>query len=220
VKVRLYLALVIAAVPSVVGAEPDPMPTEETFGELPPLPNARVVSAPLIREVSMGAARPQLPAEPPPPPPSKLADLRKLVGSRPKDIRDPALLALAWARALHGIAIDANSGPRLVAWARKAQRLGAPGTAGPGDLLVFDRTEGDHADLVGLVVERDPRGVLEFVYLGGEVIRRGFVDPARPSMARDGVGAAVNTFLRHGRRHPPKGTRYLAGELVSHAIRM
>ena len=89
----------------------------------------------------------------------------------------------------------------------------------PGDILVFDRALGDGgADLVALVIARNTRGVLEFLYTGGGVIRRGFLDPARPSMRRDLDGAVVNTFLRHGKRWPPPGTRYLAGELVVHVI--
>ena len=74
-------------------------------------------------------------------------------------------------------------------------------------------------DLVAVVIGRDARGVAEMLYVGGGVIRRGFVDPARPSMRRDAAARVVNTFMRHGTRWPPKGTHYLAGELVSHVIR-
>ncbi|MBX3157958.1 MAG: hypothetical protein KF773_18465 [Deltaproteobacteria bacterium] len=213
-----WLSLVVALVPSVGFAAPgDPMPVEETFEPLPPHPGIRVVSAPQIREVS--AARAPMRSPTPPQVPS-LGELRKLVGTTVKDVRDPALVALGWARSIHTTSIAAASGPRLVAWARATQRLAAPAEAAPGDLLVFDRTDGDEADLVAIVVERDERGVLEFIYQGGVVVRRGFADPARPSLARDGVGNVVNTFLRHGRRQPPKGTRYLAGELLVHCVHL
>ena len=90
----------------------------------------------------------------------------------------------------------------------------------PGDLLVFDEIESDRdADLIAVVVARDERGVTEYVYASGGVIRRGFVDPNRPALRRDHEGRTVNTFLRTGRRWPPKGTHYLAGELLSAVIR-
>ena len=85
---------------------------------------------------------------------------------------------------------------------------------------MFDRAVGDgRADLVGVAIARDARGVVEFVWLGGGVVRRGFVDPARPRTRRDAARAVVNTFLRAGKRWPPKGTRYLAGELLAHVVR-
>jgi hypothetical protein len=91
--------------------------------------------------------------------------------------------------------------------------------AKPGDLLVFDHALGDSTnDLVALVLARDARGVTEFLYPGGGVIRRGFLEPTRVSSRRDVDGLVLNTFLRHGTRWPPKGTRYLAGELLSHVI--
>jgi hypothetical protein len=112
--------------------------------------------------------------------------------------------------------------PALVAWASARGKLLAPTEAAqPGDLLVFDRAVANRpSDLVALVIGRDARGVTEVVYAGGGVIRRGFVDPARPSTRRDLTGAVVNTFLRHGKQWPPKGTRYLAGELLAHVIRL
>jgi hypothetical protein len=69
------------------------------------------------------------------------------------------------------------------------------------------------------VIARDARGVLEYVYAGGGVVRRGFVDPARPTTRRDLTGSVVNTFMRHGKKWPAKGTRYLAGELLVHVVR-
>jgi hypothetical protein len=146
------------------------------------------------------------------------ADLRGLVGHH--DRRDAVLVALGWARQL-GARVGGPSGGELVAWARRQQLLAPPTeAAAPGDLLVFDRTEGDgRAELVGVVVARDLHGVTEFVYLGGEIVRRGFVDTERPSLARDPSGAVVNTYLCHVKRAmPPKGTRYLAGELLAHVV--
>jgi hypothetical protein len=147
------------------------------------------------------------------------SDLRGLVGQR--DTRDPYAIAIGW---LADIGIDihppATGGEHLVTWAQTAGML-APATdvAKPGDLLVFDHAVGDDSfDLVALAIARDARGVTEFVYAGGGVIRRGFLDPAHASSRRDLDGNILNTFLRHVRRMPPNGTRYLAGELLSHVI--
>jgi len=114
-----------------------------------------------------------------------------------------------------------SDGPDLVARADAAGHLAPPAAiAAPGDLLVFDRTEGTGAaDLVAVVVARDARGVTELVYVAGGVVRRGFVDATRPAVHRDAAGATVNTYLRAGRREPPPGTHYLAGELLAHVLR-
>ncbi len=147
-----------------------------------------------------------------------LVDVRALVGRR--DRRDPLAVVLGWAHAL-GEPIEATSGPALVAAAEAAGRLASPtAPIAPGDLLVFDRTDSDGgADLVALAIARDPRGVTELVYVAGGVVRRGFADPHHPAQRRDGNGAVLNTFLRAGKRWPPKGTHYLAGELLAHVIR-
>ncbi len=127
---------------------------------------------------------------------------------------------LAWSREL-GAPLAATSGAEVVSWAAEARRLRpALETPLPGDLLVFHQaTSDDPADLVALVIDRDARGVTEFLYLARGVVRRGLVDASRPSLHRDARGATVNTFLRHGKRWPAKGTRYLAGELLGHIIR-
>jgi hypothetical protein len=147
------------------------------------------------------------------------SDLRALVGQR--DSRDPYVIVLDW---LDDLGIDIHppdaGGESLVTWAQTAHML-APSTeaAKPGDMLVFDRAVTDEPfDLVGLAIARDGRGVTEFIYAGNGIIRRGFLDPTRASSRRDLDGLVLNTFLRHGKRWPPKGTRYLAGELLSHVI--
>ena len=194
----------------------------------------RVSSAPRIREASAAAAeavvaasavgredtRGQLPAPnridaaQPLPPARVPAELRALVGRRDK--RDPIEAALGWAREL-GMAVE----PDVVAWAEANGRLHDASTPPErGDLLVFDRVNSDDpADLVGVVITRDERSVTEFLYLGGGVIRRGFVDTTRPRTKRDKTGAIVNTFLRTGKRWPAKGSHYLAGEHLAHVIR-
>ena len=62
-----------------------------------------------------------------------------------------------------------------------AQELEQPGVglAGARGQDDVPRVDGE-ADLLAIVVARDPRGVTEFVYLGGGVYRRGFVDPTQP----------------------------------------
>jgi hypothetical protein len=113
------------------------------------------------------------------------------------------------------------AGQQLVDWAREAGVLHELDTPPePGDLLVFDEIEtAADADLIAVVVARDERGVAELIYASGGVVRRGFVDTNRPALRRDHEGLIVNTFMRSGGRWPPKGTHYLAGELLSHVIR-
>lgn len=196
----------------------------------------RVVTAPKIREASASAAEAiaaqpaaqpearsvlpaphRLPAGAPPPALHVPADLRALVGYRDK--RDPFAVALEWAHAL-GRTTDGLTAADLLTWAESSSRLGEPtDEARPGDLVIFDHATSDsEADLVAVVIERDARGVTEYIYLGGGVVRRGFVDPARPVTRRDPQGRVVNTYLRHGRRWPAKGTHYLAGELLADVV--
>lgn len=205
------------------------MPPEDPAGA-----RLRVVSAAPIRVVSAlsppsppppddaGRATLRAPhrgADPPPPPLRAPLDLRALVGRRDK--RDPLAAVAAWSREL-GAPLAAATGAEVVSWAAEAGRLRpAAETPLPGDLLVFDQATSDApADLVALVIDRDARGVTEFLYLAAGVIRRGLVDATRPALHRDATGATVNTFLRHGRRWPAPGTRYLAGELLGHVVRM
>ena len=56
------------------------------------------------------------------------------------------------------------------------------------------------------IVNLDQGGVVEVLYLGAGVVRR------------DGAGRVVNTALRHDRDQPPKGTRFMAGELFAGVI--
>jgi hypothetical protein len=148
------------------------------------------------------------------------ADLRAIVGQR--DRRDAFAVTFAWSHAL-GATLDPAlaTGSDLVTWATTSGRLASPtDPIHAGDLLVFDHTDGDApADLVALAIGRDDRGVLEMIYLAGGAVRRGFVDPRRPAKHRDDTGAIVNTYLRAGKRWPPKGTHYLAGELLAHVVR-
>lgn len=198
----------------------------------------RVVSAPPIREASAAAAlaittapaaraeaRAALPTPHATPSSAPLPaartpdDLRALVGRR--DPRDPIAAALTWARDL-GAPLEATTAADLLAWAERAGRLAEP-TATPraGDLLVFDHMTGDsEADLVATVIAHEERGVTEFLYVGGGVVRRGFVDASRPATKRDADRAVVNTFMRHGRRWPAKGSHYLAGELLAHVVHL
>jgi hypothetical protein len=199
-------------------------------------PAIRIATAPRIREASAAAALAiattptareearnalpathALPATAPLPTVRSPDDLRTLVGRR--DQREPTAAALGWARDL-GAPLEALTTAELLAWAERTNRLGAPtATAQPGDLLVFDHVTSDaEADLLAVVIARDERGVTELVYLGGGVIRRGFVDATRPSLRRDAEQKTVNTFLRHGRRWPAKGSHYLAGELLAHVV--
>lgn len=202
--------------------EPAPASPTEEYGP----DGVRIVRAPTIHEVSAAhpsRSRTQLPAPhrrpttAPPPQVRTAAELRALVGLR--EPRDGTLVALEWARQL-GTAIDGASIADVIAWGERRNRLADRAAAAmPGDLLVFERTSSDaDLDLIGIAIARDARGVTEFLYVAGGVIRRGFVDAARPTTKRDDKQRVVNTFVRHGRRHPPPGTRYLAGELLAHVV--
>jgi hypothetical protein len=186
----------------------------------------------------------RLPAEAAARPVRELADLRALVGRRDK--RDALAASLGWLRDFSLGLVDhdlreartanrmirellawADSNPSttiadLVDRARSHDQLGDPhDDIFAGDLLVFDRTDSDNpSDLVAIAIGRDVRGVVEFVYVAGGTIRRGFVDVKHPAQRRDASGAVLNTFMRAGKRWPPKGTHYLAGELVSHVVRL
>lgn len=147
-------------------------------------------------------------------------DLHDLVGRRESGL--PIAVTLGWARELGPLPADIASATELIAWAERTHRLhAATEQPGPGDLLVFDHATGDEpADLIAIVIGRDARGVLEMIYVAGGVVRRGFVDATRPRQRRDAEGAVVNTYLRHSKRQPPKGTRFLAGELLASVVRV
>jgi hypothetical protein len=148
------------------------------------------------------------------------AELRARVGSR--DARGDVAFAVEAAAAIHasGSIGAVPDGPALVELARARGGLaGSDAAIGAGDLLVFDRAAGGAAaSLVAVALGVDERGVVEMMYVARGVVRRGFVDPARPSVSRDADGRIVNTFLRHGTDYPPTGTRYLSGELLAHVI--
>ncbi len=143
------------------------------------------------------------------------ADLRGLVGLRDK--RTSIVAILGWAAEL-GLRTEATSGGELVAWAERMHRLrDRTAEARPGDLVVFSHVERDDFDLVGLTVARSG-SVTEFICLAGGVVRRGFLDAARPTLRRDPAGAIVNTHLRFGSKQPATNTSQFAGELLVHVI--
>lgn len=153
----------------------------------------------------------------PAPPIESIDDARRLVGLR--DPRPPLAAALAWSRQLTGRpAPDVTDGAGLVAWAQASDAWRAVPAIAPGDLIVFDRAVGGaRASLVAVALGRDARGVVEVLYLGAGVIRRGFFDVTRPALRRDRDGRIVNTALRHNGDQPPRGTHFLAGELFAGA---
>lgn len=197
----------------------------------PPIASAAAADAVAARAEASGIVTPaggvvisrlpapnRLPSDAPLLAPHTPTDLRALVGRRTK--ANAFDLAIAWADALGAVAPAVREGAPLISWAREASRLhDLDEPAQPGDLLVFDDIESDaEADLIAVVVARDDRNVTEFIYASGGVIRRGFFDANRPSLRRDHEGKVVNTFMRTGKRWPPKGTHYLAGELLAHVI--
>ncbi len=154
--------------------------------------------------------------------PATLDEARALAGHR--DPRPSITFALSVAAAVTGAPAPAfHDGAALVAWALEQGAWAAvPGAAiVAGDLVVFDRAvASEPASLIAVALDTDARGVIELLYLARGVVRLGHVDPARPTVARDRDGHAVNSYLRHTSDHPPAGTRYLAGELIRGRLRL
>ncbi len=153
--------------------------------------------------------------------------LRTWVGVRTKEV--PFVQVLMWHRTLQDRQVAAAQPATIAALVEQAQTNRAFVPAAElaltglrvGDLLVFDRAIDDApASLLGLVASIDARGVSEFFYVAGGVVRRGFIDPARPALVRDADRRVVNTFLRHKQNQPPAGTHFLTGELIAGAIRI
>ena len=231
--------------PLVRSVSAPPLPPRDTFdrsdaGDRPATRSGRSTAL---------AASPERPRGPRPPPPRRLAipaeplragntagddlaaRLRAHVGARDEDSHH-VTFALTALRSI-GSRLDpelaaAADGHALVEIARQRGALapagGGEGVVSPprlGDLLVFDNVTGtEPASLVAVAVSVDERGVVEFIYLARGVVRRGFVSPARPRDKRDDSGRVLNTFVRHSDGRDPRGTRYLAGELLAATIRL
>jgi hypothetical protein len=197
-------------------------------------PRIREAHAPTIRQVS--ALQSELPLSAPhrvivgatsPSKVSAVDDLRTLIGVRTK--LSPLQQIIAWQRGFDKIvptpepatgeawvahAETTSTFVPVIAMSQANQRLRS------GDVVVFDRVvDNESASLVALVIDTDSRGVSEFFYVAGGVIRRGYCDPNRPSMPRDSERRIVNTYVRHNQNQPPSGTHFLAGELIRGAIR-
>lgn len=152
-------------------------------------PGIRTVSAPPIREVSAALVNGTVL-----PPPAAQPGLLGRIGERTK--LSSREVAFAWARELR-----LPLSTRVVV----AEVVGLHA----GDVIEFGVDE-----LFGVMISER-----EFMYAAYGVVRRGFIDLARPAVHRDKDGMVVNTFVRHGKAHPPKGTSYLAGELVAAVLR-
>jgi hypothetical protein len=206
-------------VPGIEAAPPPPIASAAAADAITARAEASGIVAPSGGIVISRLPAPnRLPSDAPLLAPHAPTDLRALVGRRTK--ANAFDLAIAWADALGANAPAVREGDPLLSWARESSRLrDLDEPTRPGDLLVFDQIESDaDADLIAVAIARDDRNVTEFIYASGGVIRRGFCDANRPSLRRDHEGKVVNTFMRTGKRWPPKGTHYLAGELLSHVI--
>lgn len=84
-----------------------------------------------------------------------------------------------------------------------------------GDLALFE-----DGSLVGVVVSQKENGAVEFVYVQGGIVRRGFVYPPTPTQRRDPRGRILNTFVRPFRTADRRGQKYLAGELLYGYVRV
>jgi hypothetical protein len=84
-----------------------------------------------------------------------------------------------------------------------------------GDLVVFE-----DGWLVGVVTSVRADGTIEFVFARDGVVRRGFLNPARPDERRDPRGRVLNTFVRPFRSQDRGSQRYLGGQLLSGFLRL
>jgi hypothetical protein len=151
--------------------------------------------------------------------------LRTLVGRREPDATDIAFAFSALTSLgapVDGELTAVTRGTDLVAIAeRRGALAGRGGDVLRGDLLVFDKVEGGRlASLIGVAVARRDDGTVEFVYLARGVIRRGWVNPARPKVKRRDDGRVLNTFVRHNDGGLPRSAPTLAGELLATVIRL
>jgi hypothetical protein len=88
----------------------------------------------------------------------------------------------------------------------------------PLDLVLFDQARPSPAQrtgrLIGVVVALKGDRVA-FLYTRGRRARLGVLNAHAPDRRRSAGGTVENTFLRIIRRGDPRGTRYLAGQLLS-----
>jgi len=95
-------------------------------------------------------------------------------------------------------------------------------TPAPGDLVFFDDTwdrddDGrldDPLTHVGVVVEAEPDGRVRFIHVGSRKLKDGVLHLGRSEHKRDERGNLLNSPLRVRHKRDPRGTRYLAGQLL------
>jgi hypothetical protein len=192
-----------------------------------PLRTGTRAPLPALRRDRASAAPPRqllIPARPLTGAPETLArKLRALVGER----RDETPVRFA-VRALRAIGArpdrdlgSADDGGDLLAVARTRDAIDSSTPPLLGDLVVFDRVHGnDEASLVGVVIGTDSAGTVEFVYLSGGVVRRGFLNRNQPERKRDDSGRALNTIVRPLQDDDARDRDTLAGELFRDYIRL
>jgi len=122
-------------------------------------------------------------------------------------------------------AMDCDERPKgstraLHAWCVSAGRMVE--TPEAGDLVFFDDTwdkdrdgrRDDPLTHVGVVTATNPDGRVRFVHVGSRKLKEGFLDSKRPGAKRDRDGNTLNSPLRVRRKRDPRGTVYLAGQLL------
>jgi hypothetical protein len=102
-----------------------------------------------------------------------------------------------------------------------SHRVVPSSSARPGDVLFFDTRPAaappsceDGAGHAGIVEAVSREGRITFVEARDGRVRRSYVDPARPTLRRDGRGEIANSFLRAKRVDDPPRARYFAGEML------
>jgi hypothetical protein len=150
------------------------------------------------------------------------AALRALVGQRQPGSTDLAFaLAALDQLGIRFAVASSDDGPSLHDLAAERGAIAPATRPYLGDLLLFNRPNaGKSGSLIAVAVGYDSRGVIEFIYLDRDVVRRGFLSPSRPREKRDADGRVLNTFLRHSDTGDHRGSPALAGELLTARIRL
>ncbi len=122
-------------------------------------------------------------------------------------------------------ALDCEARPKgstraLHAWCVSADRMVE--TPDAGDLVFFDDTwdkdrdgrRNDPLTHVGVVTATESDGRVTFIHVGSRKLKEGVLDAGRPGAKRDKAGNTLNSPLRVRRKRDPRGTAYLAGQLL------
>jgi hypothetical protein len=146
---------------------------------------------------------------------------------RPQPRRDEgaALVEQSLHRAGLRFGTDGSTGA-LWRYLSSAHRPIASAQARPGDVLFFQTRAGwdapdcERADHAAVVESVAGDGRIGFWEARGGLVRRSFVDPARPTLRRTERGEIANSFLRAKAVDDEPSARYFAGEMLCGVVRI